>query len=138
MSDKPKCECGYGPGSTCDPNCPAWEKPQPTDIVVKNAYVLTREQPSLKSSFLKLNLEASNTSAQQLVGADEHRKRVVISSDAPVYIGVRSAMQGDSVPANQAFRLPADHMLTLTCQDEIWAGFNTEAAEVSVVNERWA
>lgn len=134
------CTCGLGPGYTCSPDCPAYLKAPPTEIVgkvelVAKTVVRTREEIALKASYVSVSITTTDTAPIQLIGQDNSRKRAVFIASADVLLAKREqAGSGMEV----GFVLPANVALEIQNQDELFAVPQGADVIVSVLNERWA
>lgn len=71
----------------------------------------------------------------KLCTADPRRSRLLISSDAVVYV---APLAEDARSRTRAFRLPANQAVPFHAQDMWYAVADTGTAEVSVLTEQWA
>lgn len=134
MADEEQCTCGLGPGYTCHPDCPAYKEPPPGKIegtVSVKGHVKSRAPDN--GSYSTFQFATTDTAPIMLIGRDDNRCRLLVWSDAVVFIGRR-----DSIIGGGGARLSANTPpVVLKNADELWARPTGAAANISVVNERY-
>lgn len=133
MTNNDDCVCGQGGGMACHPDCPAYVPPPPTEITgsVKISGK-TRHRAPDNAVYRSQTFVAANTEPVQLLGKDDQRARALVWATAAVIIG-RLHNINNSVGVTP----PANTVIELHNQDELWAKPTGVDAIVHVVNERY-
>jgi hypothetical protein len=140
-----ECQCGYGPGPTCHPECPGYREPDPTKVKgvvsLDHAVRLATPERSGYSSWILTGTESPFLALPY----DERRYCFTVgcTGTGPMFIGsqknVMSVASGAATGVIAGLRLTSGSTYTLRNMDELWAvPDGTHPVNLVLAVSRWA